>query len=720
MSLCSLSSLSSESDLTDFEIVLPRLAPPALAKSLSGRTASRTASAQGAVVVPRDDRRTPSRRDDRRYIDRDGRPRHLDRDDRPRHVDRDARHPDRDDRYSSRDRNGRQRSHPRSRGPSDMPSVTSETSVSNTRSTLSSTFSPTHYSSRLRRRRRTSHDARTYTYTYTDESSEDSDLTEAGYEPGYARRGAGPKQFAVHGRTDVLPALQLEPHSAFLSAYRLTHLAGVPRPSSPASAPAHSPPTDALPRHLLPALSPAERRARRLALLLDADDADVRDWAMEEYVKLTPAGRRLVREGVFAVRTRDAAALPLRIDDDITNDDSATDADVGDLEGLRERLEDARERAEEDEALEREQDWARETFGRWLADGRADGVFRASASVLDALLREMAREEGEEWAIARGDGDGGDGGDGEEELRPDESASVRDYSVRGSTPAVPPPEATLAPSTTLPVPPSTATARLIDDSVPLPTPPPKIEDTPKTPPPAAALLPLDERTPKRVPDTPLKAALKPTETLQELAGTPPKKSADASPKEPEDASFKKPAETPSKKPADVSFKKPADVSSRVPVDTTPKKASEPAAKKPSPPPAPATSSESGPSTIAPPPKPNFVTSTADTARAASTPAGHDSYVDFFAQDARRIRDDRPIRPMPGYVAAQFAGPRRTPEQVFDSYADFYARRSVAGSVVSRRSARRDKEREREGTGKKDKDKDRTKDRPAAERGQQAP
>ena len=86
-----------------------------------------------------------------------------------------------------------------------------------------------------------------------------------------------------------------------MAAYRLTHLTGAPpSPISPNSPilPVY------LPLHLLPKLSPTEKRARRLAVALDADDPAQKDWAMEEYVKLGQAGRRLVREGVFEVDLR--------------------------------------------------------------------------------------------------------------------------------------------------------------------------------------------------------------------------------------------------------------------------------------------------------------------------------------------------------------------------------------------------------------------------------
>ncbi|KAA1473300.1 hypothetical protein DENSPDRAFT_268179 [Dentipellis sp. KUC8613] len=161
--------------------------------------------------------------------------------------------------------------------------------------------------------------------------------------------------YEIHGRTDVLPALQLDPYSSFSAAYRLTHLSGAPpSPLSPNSpgAPTH------LPLHLLPTLSPTERRARRLALALDADDPKLKDWAMEEYVKLGKAGRRLVREGVFEVRT-----------------------------GYQEPLE-----REDKEELEREHEWAAEQFSL----GKVDDVFRVAATILNEML-ELQDEGGFGW-----------------------------------------------------------------------------------------------------------------------------------------------------------------------------------------------------------------------------------------------------------------------------------------------------------------------------------
>ncbi|ETW76790.1 hypothetical protein HETIRDRAFT_430105 [Heterobasidion irregulare TC 32-1] len=165
--------------------------------------------------------------------------------------------------------------------------------------------------------------------------------------------------YQIHGRTDVLPALQLDPHSSLMAAYRLTHLTGAPpSPISPNSPilPVH------LPLHLLPTLSPTEKRARRLAVALDADDPAQKDWAMEEYVKLGQAGRRLVREGVFEV----------------------------DL-----RPEDSRSR-EEVEEEEREREWAAERF----KEGKVEDIYQNAAAILNRLLQAQ-----EEWNLAWRDGE---------------------------------------------------------------------------------------------------------------------------------------------------------------------------------------------------------------------------------------------------------------------------------------------------------------------------
>ncbi|KAH9033002.1 hypothetical protein EDB85DRAFT_1890441 [Lactarius pseudohatsudake] len=204
----------------------------------------------------------------------------------------------------------------------------------------------------------------------------------------------------VHGRTDVLPALRLEPYSAFLAAYRLSRIScpdALERSTTldqddPFAIPSGQSERPNLPPHLLPEVPMGERRARRLALLLDSDDQDIRDWAQAEYLKLGRAGRRLVQEGVFEVRVALDGA-----DDDNPADDWSANENEEDLEKLKEKLERGRERREDREEVEREMVWAREVFGKWLVDGRLDAVFRLSAGVLNELLKEVARDEGEEW-----------------------------------------------------------------------------------------------------------------------------------------------------------------------------------------------------------------------------------------------------------------------------------------------------------------------------------
>ncbi|KAI0274185.1 hypothetical protein BGY98DRAFT_1099167 [Russula aff. rugulosa BPL654] len=114
----------------------------------------------------------------------------------------------------------------------------------------------------------------------------------------------------IHGRTDVLPALRLEPYSAFLAAYRLSRLScpdALERstaldPDDPFATPPGLSERPTVPHHLHPELPAGERRARRLALLLDSDDPEIRDWAQTEYLKLGRNERRLVREGVYEVK----------------------------------------------------------------------------------------------------------------------------------------------------------------------------------------------------------------------------------------------------------------------------------------------------------------------------------------------------------------------------------------------------------------------------------
>ena len=128
--------------------------------------------------------------------------------------------------------------------------------------------------------------------------------------------------------------------------------------------------------------------------MLDSDDPEIRDWAQAEYLKLDRNERRLVREGVFEVKV----ALD-GVEEHVPAEDWSANEREEDLEKLKERLERGKERREEREEVEREMVWAREMFGKWFIDGRVDGVFRLAAGVLDEVLKEVARDEGEEWVI---------------------------------------------------------------------------------------------------------------------------------------------------------------------------------------------------------------------------------------------------------------------------------------------------------------------------------
>ncbi|KAI0320238.1 hypothetical protein OF83DRAFT_631084 [Amylostereum chailletii] len=486
MSISSLSSLSSGSELGTLTISIPKLKP--VLTPLRRSSEKDKSTRPSPTPTPR---RTSSRRDDvlvpygRRDVERRSRSRS-----RPRHRSSSRRRSEKDDRalVSRRDVRPRsersRRSDERSRT---QPTLTSETSV--TRS-LTSTFTTTSYDSRYDSRRRRA-DTRTFSDTYTDLT----ESTETGYDIDDPPKPADPGPYDIHGRTDVLPAMQLEPYSAFLAAYRLSHLAGIP--TSPASPDALVPAkgdSSSLPTHLLPVLSAVERRARRLALLLDSDDLDVRDWALEEYVKLGRSGRRLVREGVFEVKVKDDG---LGVNEDKSDagwdDDDEEKVDGEELESLRERFGEERERREEREELEREHMWAREMFAGWWADGRIDGVFRDAAGVLNDLLKEMAREEGEEWAGGGTAADREDKEEEEEDIRPDESASVRDYGDRECEVEASVTEKTG--SKTQVKPPSIVVRTPVPSTAPLPLPSPEIKQT--TPKKAADTTPKKKASSRR-------------------------------------------------------------------------------------------------------------------------------------------------------------------------------------------------------------------------------
>ena len=150
---------------------------------------------------------------------------------------------------------------------------------------------------------------------------------------------------------DVLPAPRLEPYSAFLAAYRLSRIScpdALERstaldPDDPFTIPPGLSGRPTIPPYLHPVLPAGERRARRLALLLDSDEPEIRDWAQAEYLKLGRNERRLVREGVFEVKV-----APDGVDEHIPEDRSANEQKE-DLEELKERLWRAKERHEERE-----------------------------------------------------------------------------------------------------------------------------------------------------------------------------------------------------------------------------------------------------------------------------------------------------------------------------------------------------------------------------------
>ncbi|KAH9974681.1 hypothetical protein BGW80DRAFT_1458202 [Lactifluus volemus] len=117
----------------------------------------------------------------------------------------------------------------------------------------------------------------------------------------------------------------------------------------------------------LPELTAGEPFARRLALLLDSNDSDIRDWAQKGYLKLGRTGRQL---------------FDISLDGPEVNPPKEWSANKREerSETLKERLEREKERREEREEVEREMGWARleDMFGEWLVDGHVDSVFRAS------------------------------------------------------------------------------------------------------------------------------------------------------------------------------------------------------------------------------------------------------------------------------------------------------------------------------------------------------
>lgn len=173
MSLFSLSSLSSESDLTDFEIVIPKL--PTVKPSPGKRSSDARSTKQ-------DGTRTESRRSRSRSRNRQRTTSQRGDDDRAFLV-----------RYKSRSRSrersgdGRdlivRRKHRPSHLTSNLPSLSSETSITDSHSTLTSILSTPR-----RRRRRSSYTISDVTYTATSDRS--SDFT-AGVDDDYGVRPRG-------------------------------------------------------------------------------------------------------------------------------------------------------------------------------------------------------------------------------------------------------------------------------------------------------------------------------------------------------------------------------------------------------------------------------------------------------------------------------------------------------------------------------------------------
>lgn len=508
---------------------------------------------------------------------------------------------------------------------------------------------------------------------------------------------------------------------------------------------------------------------------------------MQEYVKLSSSGRALVAEGVFALPeppSRPSSPTQPEIEESDFEDASVSEAGFGHarrkradtfqkaedeergrkLEALVKRLESTREMAEEREELERERAWAKETFGRWMKDGRADTVFREAASILDALLKHMAREDGEEWALApteveeEREGKGGE----EESIRPSESASVADHGERERVGQ--PVEGTITDSSGL-------DTQITMMRAPATKPPPVATPTPEPTPPAPAVKP--ELLKPAPPATPPKTKAETSKPTPAAVSKIPKLAPAAEPTKPElkhrdsgkrdekerDQAREKEREkekvvapelkrSTSKRDElskrDESTSRPdakrangpapelkrTDSTSRPPLkradsNSKSKPAAPPPIPKPTPlplktplkphPPPQSTaqtnsqeSQESGTSTIAAPPKPNFIPTTSSPAVPPPSAQQYESYADFYERDPRRARDERPIRPHPAYANAGQSNSKPTPEEVFGTYADFYKGRSVVGSTVSRRSRRSDNDKGRDKDGKR-KDKERERD-----------
>ncbi|KZV70277.1 hypothetical protein PENSPDRAFT_685655 [Peniophora sp. CONT] len=736
MSLFSLTSLSSESDLSDgFTIVIPTITP---SKKPSPKTPS-------SKPPPSPNAKSLVRRQSRDIVSTRRRAR-----------------------SSSRERE------------------TVTTAYTTTRSTLSS-FTASSYPSRRRHRSREREPSeRTWSYSYdsddasSEEESEDDDVD------GYSRPGGSLHH--IHGRTDVLPALPLEPYSAFLAAYRLIHLSTPTRPLSPSSlastTPAPQQPT--LPTHLLPTLTPPEKRARRLALLLDSSDPEVQDWSLLELSKLNRPGRDLVRFGVFEVPVRPCSPVSTVDDEPVSDFDDASVSEVGGgmnwpwnrpakrtkeeidrrgqaLEDLAARLENAREAAEEKEELDRERAWAQETFGRWLRDGRADGVFKEAAGVLDGLLRGMAREEGEEWALTSEEPGTPQPPNVEVTAAPEtEDGSLEEVArvgtvvtdeIAASGTETERETAIHAHPVTTPFDAPVSTALALATPLVLPTSTPQLEHLlteahPKLPSPPIALHPSSQSQPPQAQDpvqqqdttefaSAIISATRPAFKYMNSAGlpvppTPPTYITPAAP-------APKPPTPPPPPPTAISRSPPRGLPAPRPPPPPPPPPKPDFLTQPSPPKAPkpdsphtASHRSNVSSTFHPPSKPkSFLASTSSPAPPADDEDKYSSYSAFYARDPRRapstrdtgVRphltlDDRPIRPHPAYEALRLGGPQPTPEEVYGSYGygEIWKGKGGSvvggGSVVSRRSAKSSKSvrREKDGKGKGGERSDRERER----------
>jgi len=440
----------------------------------------------------------------------------------------------------------------------------------------------------------------------------------------------------------VLPALRLEPHSAFLAAYRLSRLScpeALERsttldPDDPFTIPPGLTGRPTIPPHLLPVLPADERRARRLALLLDSDDPEIRDWAQAEYLKLGQSTRSLVREGVFEVK------VTLEGADEPTTEDWSANEREEDLEKLRERLGRQKERGEEREEVEREMVWAREMFGKWLIDGRVDAVFRLAAGVLNELLKELARDEGEEWVMDEMMEEAA-----EAEEQPAKSSTVTPRSGDPSSKSTLATSKTLGADQTAPTRPSPAASvasskrRAKERSEPakeaekVPEPEPELKPEPE---PEPELTPVPEADPETKPDEPVLV-----ESPRALSQAEPS---------PEQSPLPVPVPLPVLHPSIFSEEGLLTYAINAIHPDPPREPTPPVE-----PPRPESKLSSSNQTVTP---------------QDANPAAvqHDTYADFYSKDPRRRKTPLlHVKPLPNN---QPLPPK--PEKEYDSYADFYA------------------------------------------------